>query len=136
MNLVHRPFFRIYHAHYESVPGVEEYFGQKKAHATAPFQKSHMHTQFGNPQRREDEGKGKENPVVRVVQFGGAFENLSDCGAAPYLRFFLVRNEEAGGSNPLSSTRFSSVGSGNSGASIPEILARSAPAGKISSRLR
>ena len=33
-------------------------------------------------------------------------ENLSDCGAAPYLRFFLVRNEEVGGSNPLSSTRF------------------------------
>ena len=28
------------------------------------------------------------------------------------------------------------VGSGNSGALIPEILARSAPAGKISSRLR
>jgi hypothetical protein len=106
MNLVHRPFFRIYHAHYESVPGVEEYFGQKKTHATAPFQKSHMHTQFGNPQRREDEGKGEENPVVRVVQFGGAFENLSDCDAAPYLRFFLVRNEEAGGWNPLSSTRF------------------------------
>src|SRR5271167_4002952 len=38
-----------------------------------------------------------------------ASENLSDCGAAPYLRFFLVRNEEAGGSNPLSSTRFQST---------------------------
>jgi hypothetical protein len=32
--------------------------------------------------------------------------------------------------------RFRSVGSGNSGTLIPEILARSVPAGKISSRLR
>ncbi len=32
-------------------------------------------------------------------------KNLSDCDAKPYVRFFLVRNEEAGGSNPLSSTR-------------------------------
>ena len=28
----------------------------------------------------------------------------SDCGAASYLRFSLVRNEEAGASNPLSTT--------------------------------
>ena len=34
-------------------------------------------------------------------------KNQSDCDAAPYLRFFLVRNEEAGDSNPLSSTIFS-----------------------------
>jgi len=31
---------------------------------------------------------------------------MSDCCAASYLRFFLVRNEEAEGSNPFSSTRF------------------------------
>jgi hypothetical protein len=62
--------------------------------------------ELGNPHLREDEGRRQVNPVVRVVQFRGGSENLSDCGAAPYLRFFLVRNEEAGGSNPLSSTRF------------------------------
>ena len=35
----------------------------------------------------------------------GASKNLSDCGAAPYLRFFLVRNEEVAGSIPVSSTK-------------------------------
>ena len=44
--------------------------------------------------------------VVQVVQLEGPLERLSDCRTVPYLRFFLVRNEEAGGSNPLSSTRF------------------------------
>jgi len=48
--------------------------------------------------------------MKHLVGAGGAIqkpsENLSDCGTAPYHRFFLVRNEEAGGSNPLSSTRF------------------------------
>jgi hypothetical protein len=54
----------------------------------------------------EDEQRRQVEPVVRVVQFRAPLKNLSDCDAAPYLRFFLVRNEEAGGSNPLSSTRF------------------------------
>jgi hypothetical protein len=45
---------------------VEEYFGQKKTHATAPVQKSHMLTKFGNPERREDEGKGKENWPIQA----------------------------------------------------------------------
>jgi hypothetical protein len=36
----------------------------------------------------------------------------------------------------LSCRLYPGVGSGNSGTSIPEILARSVPAGKISSRLR
>ena len=48
--------------------------------------------------------------LKHMVGTGGAIqkpsENLSDCSTAPYHRFFLVRNEEAGGSNPLSSTRF------------------------------
>jgi hypothetical protein len=52
----------------------------------------------------EDEQRRQVEPVVRVVQFRAPLKNLSDCDAAPYLRFFLVRNEEAGGSNPLSST--------------------------------
>jgi len=47
------------------------------------------------------------NPVVQVVQLKGPLERLSDCRTVPYRRFFLVRNEEAGGSNPLSSTIFS-----------------------------
>jgi len=46
-----------------------------------------MHTKFGNPPCREDEDEdedeGKQNPVVRVVQFRGALENLSDCSVAP-----------------------------------------------------
>jgi len=46
------------------------------------------------------------SPVVQVVQPESLLERLSDCRTVPYLRFFLVRNEEAGGSNPLSSTIF------------------------------
>jgi hypothetical protein len=45
-------------------------------------------------------------PVVQVVQLESLPERLSDCRTVPYLRFFLVRNEEAEGSNPFSSTRF------------------------------
>src|SRR5580693_9791862 len=45
------------------------------------------------------------SPVVQVVQLESPLERLSDCRTVPYLRFFLVRNEEAGGSNPLSSTK-------------------------------
>ena len=33
--------------------------------------------------------------VVQVVQLEGPLERLSDCRTVPYLRFFLVRNEEA-----------------------------------------
>ena len=47
------------------------------------------------------------SPVVQVVQLESPLERLSDCRTVPYLRFYLVRNEEAGGSNPLSSTIFS-----------------------------
>jgi hypothetical protein len=54
----------------------------------------------------EDEQRRQVEPVVRVVQFRAPLKNLSDCDAAPYLRFFLVRNEEVGGSNPLPSTIF------------------------------
>ena len=54
----------------------------------------------------EDEQRRQVEPVVRVVQFRAPLRNLSDCDAAPYLRFFLVRNEEVVGSNPISSTRF------------------------------
>src|ERR1700676_1658519 len=50
------------------------------------------------------------SPVVQVVQLESPLERLSDCRTVPYLRFFLVRNEEAGGSNPLSSTIFSRSG--------------------------
>src|SRR5260370_4029525 len=54
----------------------------------------------------EDEQRRQVEPVVRVVPLRAPLKNLSYCDAAPYLRFFLVRNEEAGGSNPLSSTIF------------------------------
>jgi hypothetical protein len=54
----------------------------------------------------EDEQRRQVEPVVRVVQFRAPLKNLSDCDAAPYLRFFLVRNEEVVGSNPISSTIF------------------------------
>ena len=49
--------------------------------------------------------KKANSPVVRVVQFRAPLKNLSDCDAAPYLRFFLVRNEEVAGSIPVSSTK-------------------------------
>jgi hypothetical protein len=49
--------------------------------------------------------KKANSPVVQVVQLESPLERLSDCRTVPYLRFFLVRNEEAGGSNPLSSTK-------------------------------
>jgi hypothetical protein len=51
-------------------------------------------------------------PVVQVVQLESPLERLSDCRTVPYLRFFLVRNEEAGGSNPLSSTTIINVYAG------------------------
>jgi hypothetical protein len=53
----------------------------------------------------EDEQRRQVEPVVRVVQFRAPLKNRSDCDAAPYLRFFLVRNEEVVGSNPISSTK-------------------------------
>ena len=45
------------------------------------------------------------SPVVQVVQLESPLERLSDCRTVPYLRFFLVRNEEVVGSNPISSTK-------------------------------
>ena len=50
--------------------------------------------------------KRANSPVVQVVHLEGPLERLSDCRTVPYLRFFLVRNEEVGGSSPLSSTKF------------------------------
>jgi hypothetical protein len=51
--------------------------------------------------------KKANSPVVQVVQLESPLERLSDCRTVPYLRFFLVRNEQAGGSSPHSSTMFS-----------------------------
>ena len=48
--------------------------------------------------------KKANSPVVQVVQLESPLERLSDCRTVPYLRFFLVRNEEVVGSNPISST--------------------------------
>src|SRR4029077_5549408 len=65
------------------------------------------YNQFVRVTRRRKRQREKANsPVVRVVQLESPLERLSDCRTVPYLRFFLVRNEEVGGSNPLSSTRF------------------------------
>ena len=50
--------------------------------------------------------------VVQVVQLGSLLERLSDCRTVPYLRFFLVRNEEVVGSNPIGSTKIKIVQSG------------------------
>src|SRR5262252_4700730 len=50
--------------------------------------------------------KKANSTVVQVVQLEGPLERLSDCRTVPYLRFFLVRNEEVVGSNPISSTIF------------------------------
>jgi hypothetical protein len=49
--------------------------------------------------------KKANSPVVQVVQLESPLERLSDCRTVPYLKFFLVRNEEAEGSNPFSSTK-------------------------------
>ena len=64
------------------------------------------------------------SPVVQVVQLESPLERLSDCRTVPYLRFFLVRNEEAGGSNPLSSTRFSSSVRNSSAATRSDLTLR------------
>src|SRR5271167_3454121 len=67
------------------------------------------YNQFVRVTRRTKRQREKANsPVVQVVQLESPLERLSDCRTVPYLRFFLVRNEEAGGSNPLSSTIFQS----------------------------
>jgi hypothetical protein len=57
--------------------------------------------------RTKRQGEKANSPVVQVVQLESPLERLSDCCTMPYLRFFLVRSEEAGGSSPLSSTIFS-----------------------------
>jgi len=65
------------------------------------------YNQFVRVTRRTKRQREKANsPVVQVVQLESPLERLSDCRTVPYLRFFLVRTEEAGGSNPLSSTIF------------------------------
>jgi hypothetical protein len=63
----------------------------------------------------EDEQRRQVEPVVRVVQFRAPLKNLSDCDAAPYLRFFLVRNEEVAGSIPVSSTKLLCFATGGVG---------------------
>src|SRR4029077_14251776 len=64
------------------------------------------YNQFVRVARRTKRQREKANSsVVRVVQLESPLERLSDCRTVPYLRFFLIRNEEAGGSNPLSSTK-------------------------------
>jgi len=50
--------------------------------------------------------KTGSRPVGRVGAVKRLSKNLSGCDATSYLRFSLVRNEEAEGSNPFSSTRF------------------------------
>ena len=49
--------------------------------------------------------KKANSPVVQVVQLESPLERVSDCRTVPYLRFFLVRNEEVAGSIPVSSTK-------------------------------
>ena len=53
----------------------------------------------------EEMKKKANSPVVQVVQLESPLERLSDCRTLPYLRFFLVRNEEVAGSIPVSSTK-------------------------------
>jgi hypothetical protein len=43
-------------------------------------------------------------PSAQVAQIRGDLEKVSSCSTALYQVCFLVRNEEAEGSNPLSST--------------------------------
>src|SRR5271169_2521894 len=67
------------------------------------------YNQFVRVTRRTKRQREKAySPVVQVVQLESPLERLSDCSTVPYLRFFLVRNEEVVGSNPLSSTIFQS----------------------------
>ena len=64
------------------------------------------YNQFVRVARRTKRQREKANsPVVHVVQLESPLERLSDCRTVPYLRFFLVRNEEVVGSNPISSTK-------------------------------
>jgi hypothetical protein len=63
------------------------------------------YNQFVRVTRRTKRQREKANSsVVRVVQLESPLERLSDCRTVPYLRFFLVRNEEVAGSIPVSST--------------------------------
>jgi hypothetical protein len=64
------------------------------------------YNQFARVARRTKRQREKANsPVVHVVQLESPLERLSDCRTVPYLRFFLVRNEEVAGSIPVSSTK-------------------------------
>ena len=65
------------------------------------------YNQFVRVTRRTKRQREKANsPVVQVVQLESPLERLSDCRTVPYLRFFLVRNEEVAGSIPVSSTNY------------------------------
>ena len=69
------------------------------------------YNQFVRVTRRTKRQREKANsPVVQVVQLESPLERLSDCRTVPYLRFFLVRNEEVVGSNPISSTKIQRSG--------------------------
>jgi hypothetical protein len=64
------------------------------------------YNQFVRGARRRKRQREKANSqVVQVVQLESPLERLSDCRTVPYLRFFLVRNEEVAGSIPVSSTK-------------------------------
>ena len=56
--------------------------------------------------------KKANSPVLQVVQLESPLERLSDCRTVPYLRFFLVRNDEVAGSIPVSSTNILRVFNG------------------------
>ena len=60
-----------------------------------------------NPATHISEKMKKKARKTRLSEWSNSepLKNLSDCDAAPNLRFFLVRNEEAEGSNPFSSTK-------------------------------
>jgi hypothetical protein len=59
----------------------------------------------GVTRRTKRQREKLNSPVVQVVQLESPLERLSDCRTVPYLRFFLVRNEEVAGSIPVSSTK-------------------------------
>src|SRR6266850_37285 len=52
------------------------------------------------------EPKPRFAPVAQVAHLRLLSKDVSGCSTTPYDFSFLVRNEEAGGSNPLSSTIF------------------------------
>jgi hypothetical protein len=51
----------------------------------------------------------RTNGVVLVVHLSASPKEVSDCSTSSYGFMRLVRNEEAGGSNPLSSTKIQNL---------------------------